>query len=143
MVKLNRIVGFQLRELAGSTPPGHRPLKSGIVGPRAVRSRQIWVDRQTDELWEIVRISAGVSTRKFRFELRLYGGYWSRRRERSWSSLKSGFQVLEDAIRTRRERVTMFRKTYANGESGSEQHSDADDFIRSLGFDPETGFRIS
>ncbi len=143
MVDPKRIIGFQLRELAGSIPPDHRPQRPGVVGPRAVQSRQIWVDRQTDELWEIVRISAGASTRKFRFVLRRYGGYWSGQRELSWSSLKSGLQVLEDAIRTRRERVATLQHDYANGEAGSEHFPDAASFIRSLGFDPETGFRIS
>jgi hypothetical protein len=142
MGKPSRTIGFQLRELAGSIPPDHRPLKSEVAGPRAVQPRQIWVDRQTDELWEIVRVSAGTSNRKFRFALRLYGGYWDRKRELSWSSLKSGFQVLEAAIHSRQERLSVLRHDYANAESGSEKFPDAASFIRSFGFDPETGFRI-
>lgn len=139
----NRPVGFRLIDLAGSVPPDHRPLKPGVAGPRAIQFRQIWVDRQTDELWEILRVSAGASSRKFRFTLRLYGGYWSRKRELSWLSLKSGLQVLEAAIHSRQERLLALRRDYANLETGTEAFSDAADYIRSLGLDPETGFRIS
>ncbi len=142
MGKPSRAIGFQLRELAGSVPPDHRPLKSGVSGPRAVQSRQIWIDRQTDELWEIVRISAGTSSRKFRFVLRRYGGYWSQQRELSWLSLKSAFQVLEAAFHSRQERLADLRRDYLNAETGSENFPDAASFIRSFGLDPETGFRI-
>lgn len=143
MGKLNRVVGFQLRELVGSVPPEHRPLKSGVVGPRAVRPCQIWVDRQTDELWEIVRISGSVSNQKFRFTLRLYGGYWSRKRELSWRSLNGGFQVLETAIRSRHDRLVTLQRVYADAPLGTEEFPDAARYIRSFGLDPETGFRIN
>lgn len=136
-------VGFRLIELAGSVPPEHRPLKSSLVGPQVVRSHQIWVDRQTDELWEIVRIVTGVSSRKFCFTLKLYGGYWDRKRVLSWSSLKKRFQVLEEAICSRRERLLALRSDYANVKAGAEKFSDAASFIRSFGLDPETGFRIN
>jgi hypothetical protein len=142
MPKKIYLVGFRLADLAGSVPPDHRPLKPGIAGPRAVRIRQIWVDRETDELWEILRISAGVSSQKFRFMLMLYGGYWGQRRELSWSSLKSGFQVLERAVRSRKERISVLRHDYANAETGAGQFPDVTSYIRSFGLDPETGFRI-
>lgn len=138
----NRIIGFRLRELAGSVPPEHRPLKSGVAGPRAVRPRQIWIDRQTDELWEIVRISSDVSNQKFRFTLRLYGGYWIRKRELSWRSLNGRFQVLEAALHSRQERLAALRRDYASTEAGTGKFPNAASFIRSFGLDPETGCRI-
>lgn len=143
MEKLRQAIGFQLRDLAGSIPPDHRPLKTNIIGPRAARSRQIWVDRQTDELWEIIRISSSASNQKFHFILRLYGGYWIRKRELSWRSLNGGFQVLETAIRSRHDRLVTLQRTYADASLGTEKFPDVARYICSLGLDPETGFRIN
>ncbi|TXH08264.1 MAG: hypothetical protein E6Q06_00250 [Candidatus Moraniibacteriota bacterium] len=138
----NHPVGFRLIDLAGSVPPDHRPPKPGATGPRSVRSQQIWVDRQTDELWEIVLISAGASSRKFLFTLELYGGYWDRKRRLSWSVLNNGFEVLENAVRSRKERILVLREMYMNAEAGTERSPDAASYVLSFGFDPETGFRI-
>ena len=143
MTKPERAIGFRLHELAGSIPPDHRLIVTQPGGKRRIKLHQIWVDRLTDELWEIVRFpSLGASRDALRYVLTRYGGYWSQEWVLTSAELATDFQVLEEAIESRRTRLVDLRLRYESSEIDTMDFPDFKSFICSFGLDPETGFRI-
>ncbi|MFZ1626329.1 MAG: hypothetical protein WAT81_00810 [Candidatus Moraniibacteriota bacterium] len=128
--------------MAGSMPPDHQPVSLKPGGFRRVRLHQIWVDRRTDEFWSIARFPPVHVAGHRRYTLKRYGGYSAEERLLDQLQLEKEMQVLEEAIAHRRARRESLQSRYDDGEVDTGAFPDVASYIRSFGFDPETGFRI-
>ena len=138
----NRPRGFRLADLAGSTPPDHQPLRRTVRGMNIIRQAQIWVDRETDELWSVrYAPHSSVHGKNRLIVLALYG-FPTIKKTLTEATLEGTMEVLEAALARRKQRLADLRARYESGKMDTRTFPDFESFSRSFGIDPETGYRV-
>lgn len=120
---------FRLANLKGKRPRGHPEIKRNSHGKVLLAASQVWVEKDTDDLWVIKELCECANGRQEVY-LRPYGS-WMTARVVLDTTLRSNMSVWEDAVRRNQRRARTLVTTFTTEE------------ITGFGIDPETGNRVS
>ena len=132
-----------LGALHGKTPEGHDPPKRTPRGFLYLAHGQVWVERSNDRLWKIEKVvHHGKGGRKRRITLVPYqGSLVTLEREENW--LRRDMLIWDEAVKAKQRFLRRYWAEYEEGSWDQKQFPTFPDLAQYLGFDPNTGCRIS